>query len=140
MMNVIMYYSFIHDFINSGNQLPTTQITNCSAIIIYVVSIEFYTIKSAVECVDQTKATAIFVNKMLTLHHDSDFIDILNIFARQISNRKRIITSVFFEINWTLLYSVLRAWSIGIKISQIFIFISDHKLNFCFSYHYLSSG
>jgi hypothetical protein len=141
MTNVIIYYSFIQDFIKNGNRLLIIQVINSFPFIIYAVSIEVYTIKSAVECVNQIKATAVLVNKMETLYYDSDFIDILNIFARQISNRKRTITSVFFEIDWTLLYSVcliLQHGQLELKFHK-FILISDHKLNYCFSYHYLSS-
>jgi hypothetical protein len=119
------FYTFLHYLVNDNSQLtlPYT---------IFLLSYAFATITYFIipiyyseQCVAEIKTTSTLVNKMLNLYEDQSLFKTIAIFSKKILHRDRVISTVFFNIDWTLLFSV-----IFLKFKSLLSFIKLlHKLS-----------
>jgi hypothetical protein len=56
--------------------------------------------------VDEMKKTSTLVNEMLDLYEDEKIFKTIVTFSRKILHRDRVISSIFFDVDWKLLFTV----------------------------------
>ncbi len=105
--NVMSFYTFLHYLVNDYDRLtiPYT---------VYLFSYAFATITYFIipiyyseQCVAKIKTTSTLVNKMLNLYEEQSLFKTIAIFSKKILHRDRVISTVFFNIDWTHLFSVI---------------------------------
>jgi hypothetical protein len=103
-----------------------------STMLIFITPI-YYSVK----CVNKMRKTSTLVHEMLDFYEDEKLFKIIAVFSRKILHRDRVISTIFFDIDWKLLFTVnLRILSEGLLIYENFISVLE--LNFCIFDHHFS--
>ncbi len=104
--NVLMLYSVLYITSRFRSELSTTFFLyvvafECCVMLIFITPI-YYSVK----CVDEMKKTSTLVNEMLDLYEDEKIFKTIVTFSRKILHRDRVISSIFFDVDWKLLFTV----------------------------------
>jgi hypothetical protein len=123
--NVMSFYTFFHYLANDNSQLTLPYTTFLLGYVFTTITYFIIPIYYSEQCVAEIKTTSTLVNKMLNLYEDQSLFKTIAIFSKKILHRDRVISTVFFNIDWTLLFSVIfLKFRLKTTLSIVFIFSS----------------
>jgi hypothetical protein len=102
--NVLLFYSDL--YIIAKHQLTTTYLLYTIAFEFCLMLIFITPIYYSVKCVDEIKMSSTLVNEMLDLYEDEKIYKSIVTFSRKILHRDRVISTIFFDVDWKLLFTV----------------------------------
>jgi hypothetical protein len=136
-MNVMLFYTVSHYIFMDRANSTVLFLMFAFGCVVCTVLVFITPIYYSVKCVNEIKMISIQVNKMLDFYEDEKLFKIIAVFSRKILHRDRVISTIFFDIDWKLLFTVnLKNCNDWYLIYEIFISVPE--FDFCIFDHHFS--
>jgi hypothetical protein len=105
-MNVMVFYTILHNVVQDQTVSMTAFLMYAFGCVFCTMLIFITPIYCSVKCVNEMRMTSTLVNEMLDFYEDEKLLKTIVIFSQKLLSRDRVISTIFFNIDWKLLFSV----------------------------------